>query len=130
MGSMRPDIASLDPQLQQRISRATVADLIEANTLVGLIRDHTMMAVTFKSVPLDQAVFMLATDASWANDEDLGSQGGHVIMLADALLEQESWVHASPLRWRSFKLDRHTQPTSGSELMSLARGIAKCDWRI
>ena len=128
VGSTRPDIASLNAQLQQRVSKATVADLIEANRLVGLIRDHAKMSVTFKSISLDQAVFLLATDASWANGEDLRSQGGHVIMLADASLEQEAWASVSPLRWRSFKLERHTQPTLGSELMSLARGIAECDW--
>ena len=107
VGSTRPDIASLNAQLQQRVSKATVADLIEANRLVGLIRDHAKMSVTFKSISLDQAVFLLATDASWANGEDLRSQGGHVIMLADASLEQEAWASVSPLRWRSFKLETH-----------------------
>ena len=49
-------------------------------------------------------------------------------MFGDASLEQEIWAKVSPLRWRSFKLDRHTQSTLGSELMSLARSIAECDW--
>ena len=34
----------------------------------------------------------------------------------------------SPLRWKTYKLERHTQPTLGAELMSLARGIAECEW--
>ena len=128
VSSTRPDIASLNACLQQRESRATVADLIEANRLVSLIKDHAAMTVTYKSIALEHAIFLLATDASWANSEDLRSQGGHVIMMADAALEHEKWANVSPLRWRTFKLERHTQSTLGSELMSLSRGVAECDW--
>ena len=128
VSSSRPDIAVLNAVLQQRVSKATVADLIEANKLVGVIRDHATMSVTYHSIPLESGLFLLATDASWANTGDLRSQAGHVIMFGDASLEQEIWAKVSPLRWRSFKLDRHTQSTLGSELMSLARGIAECDW--
>ena len=110
------------------MSRATVADLIEANRLVGLIRDHAAMTVTFKSIPLETGVFLLATDSSWANADDLRSQAGHCILFADGRLEREEWASVTPLRWRSFKLERHTQSTLGSELMSLARGVDECDW--
>ena len=82
------------------------------------------MYVAFHSIPLDEGTFFLATDASWSNARDLRSQAGHVILFRQRKLEHEQW---SPLRWRSFKLERHTQSTLGSELMSLARGIAECD---
>ena len=62
-----------------------------------------------------------------ANDSDLRSQAAHVILFGDDKLEQEQWTRVTPLRWRS-KIERHTQSTLGSELMSLARGIAECDW--
>lgn len=34
----------------------------------------------------------------------------------------------SPLRWKTYKLERPTQSTLGAELMSLARGLAECEW--
>ena len=92
------------------------------------MRDFSKTKVVYKSVPLQTAVFLLATDASWANGHDLRSQAAYVVMLADHQLEQEKWSHISPLRWKSYKLDRHVQSTLGSELMALARGIAECDW--
>ena len=49
-------------------------------------------------------------------------------MFASADLAGKKWAKVSPLRWRSFKLERHTQSTLGSELMSLSRGMAECDW--
>ena len=73
VSSSRPDIAVLNAVLQQRVSKATVADLIEANKLVGVIRDHATMSVAFHSIPLESGLFLLATDASWANTGDLRS---------------------------------------------------------
>ena len=128
VGSTRPDIATANAMLQQKVARATVADLIEANRLVALIRDHAGMTVTFRSIDLKAAAFLVATDASWSNNIDLRSQAGHMVLLADGRLEQEEWATVSPMRWRSFKLDRHTQSTLASELMSLARGIAEGNW--
>ena len=128
VSSTRPDIAATNAMLQQRISRATVGDLIEANRLVGTIKDFAFMSIHYKSIPLEKGVFLLATDASWANGEDLRSQAAHVILFAEEQLASDRWAHVTPLRWRSFKLERHTQSTLGSELMSLARGIAECEW--
>ena len=34
----------------------------------------------------------------------------------------------TPMRWKSFKQERHTQSTLGAELMALARGIAEGEW--
>ena len=128
VSSTRPDIAAMNAVLQQRVSKATIAHLIEANKLVGVIRGHAAMSVVFHSIPLDEGTFLLATDASWSIAGDLRSQAGHVILFGEQKLEHEKWAKVSPLRWRSFKLERHTQSTLGSELMSLARGIAECDW--
>ena len=43
-------------------------------------------------------------------------------------LEKGGKVKISPLRWKSYKQDRHTQSTLGAELMALARGIAEANW--
>ena len=121
-------MAAMNAFLQQRVAKATIEDLIEANKLVGLIKDYAHITIRYKSIPLEKGVMLLATDASWANGSDLRSQAAHVILFGDDRLQHEQWSDVTPLRWRSFKLERHTQSTLGSELMSLARGIAECDW--
>ena len=128
VGSTRPDVAAMNAFLQQRVAKATIEDLIEANKLVSLIKDYAHITMRYKSIPLEKGVMLLATDASWANGSDLRSQAAHVILFGDDRLQHEQWSDVTPLRWRSFKLERHTQSTLGSELMSLARGIAECDW--
>jgi hypothetical protein len=77
---------------------------------------------------LDRGVFVLSTDASWSNCDDLRSQGGYFVALADETFLNGKAVPLSPLRWKSYKLERHCQSTLGSELMSLSRGIAEGEW--
>ena len=74
IASTRPDIAAVGAMLQQRVGQACVSDLIEANRLVSLIKDHAQMSVTYHSIPIESGVFLLATDASCANAQNLRSQ--------------------------------------------------------
>jgi IS30 family transposase len=127
-GSTRPDIAAWTSLLQQRTSRATVADLIEANRLVGRIRDRKHTRVTIKSIPLEQSVITVTSDASWANCDDLSSQAAYMVMLSHRDLQDDKWADVSPLRWKSWKLDRRTQSTLGAELMGVSRALAEGDW--
>ena len=128
VGSTRPDIAAQTAMLQQRVSRATVNDLIEANKLVSKIRDFAHVRILVKSIPIEDAMIVVSTDASWSNTDTLGSQAGYFIMMADKKLKENKWADVSPMRWKSYKMERKTQSTLGAELMSVARGIAECDW--
>eukprot|EP00435_Cladocopium_sp_Y103_P072500 s192_g40.t1 len=128
MGSTRPDIAVEAGLLQQRIQNAKVSDLIEANRLVSKIRDHSHVQITIRSIPLEQGSFMVATDASWCNLEDLKSQAGYFTFFGTKQMLQGGKTFLSPLRWKSFKQERHTQSTLGAELMALARGISEANW--
>ena len=127
-GSTRPDLAAWTALLQQRISRATVEDLIEANRLVAKIRDLKHTKITFKSIPLADACVVVTSDASWANCDDLSSQAAYMVLFAERKIKQDQWAEVSPLRWKSWKLERKTQSTLGAELMGLARAIAESDW--
>ena len=73
IASTRPDIAAVGGMLQQRVGQACVSDLLEANRLVSLIKGHAQMSVTYHSIPIESGVFLLATDASWANAQNLRS---------------------------------------------------------
>ena len=128
MGNTRPDIAIHNAFLQQRIQRATVSDLIEANKLVARMRDFSSVKIIFQSIPLEQGVFLVASDASWANTENLTSQAGYMVCFSEKKINDGLVAKFSPLRWKSYKQDRHTQSTLGAELMGLSRAIAEAEW--
>lgn len=128
VGSSRPDLAAHTALLQQSINKACVSDLIEANKLVARIRDFAHVTVQIRSIPLEHAMVVATSDASWSNTETLGSQAGYFILFADRRLEDNHWAHVSALRWKSYKMERKTQSTLAAELMALARAVAECNW--
>ena len=128
VGTTRPDIAVLTAQLQQRVSRATVSDLIEANRLVSKIRDFNHVKITYKNIPMEHAVLVSTSDASWSNTDTLGSQAGYFLLFADKRIKENTWADVTPLRWKTYKLERKTQSTLGAELMSAARTLAEGNW--
>lgn len=84
--------------------------------------------VTIKSIPMDDALVLVTSDASWANCQDLSSQAGYMILFSQKDVAQDKWSDVSPLRWKSWKLDRKTQSTLAAELMAVSRAIAEGDW--
>ena len=126
--STRPDLAAWTALLQQKIGKATVDDLIDANRLVAKIRDLKHTKVVVKSIPFEKGCLVTTSDASWANCADLGSQAAYMVLFAHEDLKKDQWAEVSPLRWKSWKLERKTQSTLGAELMSVSRAIAEGDW--
>ena len=45
-------------------------------------------------------------------------------LAVDKSITKEVWADATPLRWKSYKLERRTQ----SKLMALARAVAEANW--
>ena len=70
-------------------------------------------------VQLDQTTLQLIvfTDASFANNKDLSSQIGYVIVLADAKL------NGNIIHWSSIKCKRITRSVLASELYGMAHGF-------
>ena len=128
MGNTRPDVAVHTAFLQQRVQRALVSDLIEANRLVARIRDYANVNIVVQSIPLHRGVFLVASDASWANGEDLRSQAGYMVLFADKDIASGGSHQISPLRWKTYKQERHTQSTLGAELMGMSRAISEAEW--
>lgn len=128
MGNTRPDIAVCNAFLQQRIQCATVSDLIEANKLVAKIRDFSHVRIWIQSIPIHEGVLLVSSDASWANNQDLTSQAGYMVLFAHRSVTENKVAAISPLRWKSYKQERHTQSTLGAELMGISRAIAEANW--
>lgn len=128
MSNTRPDIAAANAFLQQRIQKAVVSALIEANKLVAKIRDYSHVQVWIRSIPLDEGALLVASDASWANNENLASQAGYMVCFAHQSIKDGQATAMSPLRWKSYKQERQTQSTLGAELMGVSRAIAEAEW--
>ena len=96
--STRPDLAAWTALLQQKIGKATVDDLIDANRLVAKIRDLKHTKVVVKSIPFEKGCLVTTSDASWANCADLGSQAAYMVLFAHEDLKKDQWAEVSPLR--------------------------------
>src|SRR5271169_5867747 len=79
--------------------------------------DNPTKGLTFVPLDINSLNLMIFTDASFANNKDLSSQIGHVIVLTDC---NQS---ANIIHWSSIKCKRITQSVLASELYTLAHGF-------
>ena len=93
VSSSRPDFAAWCSLMQQRVSEATVNDLIETNKLVSLCHDNSDAHVWIRSIPLEKVQFAMLSDASWANAQGCCSQAGYLIAACDEKLPSGLAVH-------------------------------------
>ena len=124
----RPDLAAACSLMQQRVTSATVQDVIDVNRVVALARDFSATELTIRPIRPENLEFATWSDASFANAEERKSQGGYLICAADRRLRMDDWSFVSPLRWRSFKQERQVASTLGAELLSMSRAIAETKW--
>ena len=101
VGASRPDLAAANAILQQRTSKATVQELIDANKLIGEARDHSHVNITIRPIPTNDISILVTADASWGTDEDLSSQGAFMICTTEKRIKQGGVATVSPLKWKS-----------------------------
>ena len=128
MTSSRPDLAVANAVLQQRTTRATVHDLVEANKLIGEARDHSALTLTVKPMPWDKLALLVPCDASWGTEQDLSSQAAYMICMTTQDVVNGHSVHVSPLKWKSYKQERQVNSTLAAETMAVSRGMAEACW--
>ena len=79
--------------------------------------DHFDRGLRFVRLDISTLTLMVFTDASFANNQDLSSQIGYVIVLADATNK------ANIIHWSSTKCKRVTRSVLASELYAMAQGF-------
>ena len=129
--SSRPDISAAISLLQQRVNRAQVQYLIEvniANKLVGVVRGFSHVTMRVLPIPPEKLGWTVWSDASWANAEDLKSQGGYFVAATERAIDHGKWSAVSPTRWKNFKQDRQVASTLAAELLTLSRALAEVSW--
>ena len=79
----RPDILFQCFELMSKINSATVEDLVRPNKVSKQAKEKKIILQFPKQEDIENVRFVTCHDASYANLENGGSQGAHVIFLVD-----------------------------------------------
>lgn len=109
--------ASFDLSFAAQTTEPTADDIKRLNGRIQWQIDNSKRGLKF--IKLDQKTMKLLvfTDASFANNNDLSSQIGYVIALADATSK------ANIIHWSSIKCKRVTRSVLASELYAMTHGF-------
>ena len=107
----RPDISYDVCSLSTMLNKCTVGDMIDANKVVKRVKtDQVRIVIPTLKNGLNLICY---SDASFANLNDYGSQGGFIIFLAD------NEGNRCPVLWKSKKIRRIVKSTLAAETMAL-----------
>ena len=116
----RPDAAGPSSLLSSKLTQLKVEDILAMNEVVKSLKANSDLAIRIQ--PLKSMRFAIATDASFAN-EGFHSQGGHIVLAHEKVLQTGGKGKANVLLWRS-----GTYSTLAAETQSLWRGIGDLLW--
>ena len=139
-GKVRPSVSPQDQYIAQRARGAYVATVSQPEAAFDLSAaaqtteptnvdvkrlnkrlqwqiDNPTRGLRFIRLDPKSLRLMVFTDASFANNKDLSSQIGYVVVLADATNQ------ANILHWSSIKCKRVTRSVLASELYAMAHGF-------
>ena len=115
---IRPDISFLVSQLANAVMSLTNQDFALLNKLVRKLKYEQNYELPYHSLDLTTAEIIVYTDASLANCEDGGTQGGVLVCLKD---QRNSNVAA--LVWHSRRLKRVVHSTLAAEALAMVDGL-------
>ncbi|CAL1129202.1 unnamed protein product [Cladocopium goreaui] len=123
----RPDIAAKVGEIQSRVAKATVDDMIFANRVLHEAKVHPVTLMTLPIAP-EQVTFCAFSDASFlSGKEKYAHQGGLIFVTTPELLENKRSVVA-PVAWMSKKIQRVTRSTLGAEAVALSGNVDRLLW--
>ncbi|CAE7942423.1 RE2 [Symbiodinium necroappetens] len=117
-----PHVQPLTSFLSGQTSSAKVSTLQAANKALRYAKQNADVGLLYSFLgPLEDLVVVGYSDASFANREDLSSQGGYLVTLChrDALEQGVAFAY-HVLDWRSFRLPRIARSTLSAESQAAA----------
>ena len=118
----RPDVLFDCCELASKIKNATVADILAANKVLKKLQNDVMINLP-PLHDINQLKFVVHSDASYANLNDGGSQGGYIILLSDDVSKK-----LSPIAWQSKRIKRVVKSTLAAEMLALVEAAESCYW--
>ena len=119
----RPDILFECCTLMRSIKDAKVSDLLNVNKLLSRMKSDQVSIKLFDIGNTDKMKLTAYRDASYANLQDGGSQGGCIIFVTD-----QNEFRASPIAWQSRKLKRVVKNILAAETLSQVEASETCFW--
>ena len=115
----RPDLAAKVGQLQSRIPRGQIKDLLEANkVLYEGKRHHVCLLVV--PIAVHDVTFCAFSDASFSTAKDLSSRQGTLIFATEQRMSDNQRSVVCPIAWSSKKIPRVVTSTLSAEAMALS----------
>ena len=118
----RPDVLFECCKLASKIKNATVADVLNTNKVLKKLHYDVKIKLP-PLIDIKHLKFVVHSDASYANLDDGGSQGGYVIVLSD-----EHSNKLSPIAWQSKRIIRVVKNTLAAEMQALVDAAESCYW--
>ena len=111
----RPEISYQVSKISSEIPKATISTLKEVNKIIKFIKT-TPSHILFPSLHVQSIRVRVYADASFNNDVNGSSQGGHIVLLSDKN------KLSCPISWRSNKVRRVARSTLAAETLAMADG--------
>ncbi|CAE7759531.1 SRR1, partial [Symbiodinium necroappetens] len=111
----RPEAAGLTSILSSKLNRATIADVITLNKMVGHLRQDVLHIGVSDAGGVDGTTAGLGADGMIEDPV----QGSWIVLASDKLPAHDEHLRVSVLSWRSTKLKRRVTSTLASEYVGL-----------
>ena len=123
----RPDLAAKIGEVQSRVQKATVEEMVFANRILHEAKSHPVSLMALPIRP-SQVTFCAFSDASFlSGKEKYAHQGGLIFVTTPELLENKRAV-ISPVAWMSKKIHRVIRSTLGAEAVALSGNVDRLLW--
>ena len=116
-GISRPDIGFSVTDISTS-KKANVENMLKTNKVIMHIK-NTPTDIKFPVfTSLNDLYIKVYTDASYANCDDKGSMGGHIIFLTDG-------INCCPIAWQAKKIQRIVRSSTAAETLALVEGCER-----
>ena len=113
----RPDIGYSVGDVRTS-KKATVENILKVNKVITHVK-NSVSSIKFPKFKSIQDIYIqVYTDSSYANLEDKGSMGGHVVFLTDG-------SNACPIAWQAKKIQRIVRSSTAAETLALVEGCER-----
>lgn len=115
----RPDLSFEVSRLASKVNKAKVHNIVEINKVVKKAKSEEVVLRFPKLKNIKECKIIVYSDASFGNAEAGGSQGAHLIFLAD------SEYNSAIISWSSTRMKRVVRSTLSAETLALSDAVDK-----
>ena len=123
----RPDISAKVGEIQSKVTRAKVEDLLVVNRVLHEAKTHHV-CLHILPIPLYETTFCAFSDASFATNKEASSRQGCLIFATGAALLNNEVGIVCPIAWSSRKIPRVVRSTLSAEAVALSGALDRLSW--